>query len=55
MLLLSENVSWYTGRTINVDPENGHTIDFPEAQKLRGRVYKKGHSLIAYELMEYFR
>ncbi len=36
------NISWRVGRDLNIDPENGHIIKDPDAQKLWSRTYEKG-------------
>ena len=36
------NISQRTGRSLNLDPQNGHIIGDPEAQALFGRTYEKG-------------
>jgi predicted dehydrogenase len=36
------NISWRTGRNINVDPKNGHILNDKDAQKLWSREYEKG-------------
>jgi predicted dehydrogenase len=41
MLLLS-NIAWFVNRKLNIDPENAHILDDPEAMKYWGRTYEKG-------------
>lgn len=41
MLLLS-NVSYFTGRTLHLDPATGHIKNDPEAMQQWGRTYEKG-------------
>jgi len=41
MLLLS-NIAWKVGRTLNLDPENGHILKDKKAMKLWGREYEQG-------------
>jgi predicted dehydrogenase len=41
MLLLS-NISYFTGRTLHLDPANGHIQNDPEAMAQWGRKYEKG-------------
>lgn len=36
------NISWLVGRSLQIDPNNGHIINDSEAQKLWGREYEKG-------------
>ena len=36
------NISQRTGRTLNIDPANGHIINDPGAMKLWTREYQKG-------------
>lgn len=36
------NISWRVGKDLKINPENGHIIDNPEAQKLWSRTYEKG-------------
>jgi len=41
MLLLS-NIAWKVGRTLNLDPENGHILKDKKAMKLWSREYEPG-------------
>ncbi|GAA4406215.1 Gfo/Idh/MocA family oxidoreductase [Nibrella viscosa] len=36
------NIAWRVGRTLQIDPKNGHIIGDKEAQQLWGRDYEKG-------------
>jgi predicted dehydrogenase len=36
------NISWRVGRDLNIDPQNGHILKDPDAQKLWSRTYEKG-------------
>ncbi|SDE30884.1 Gfo/Idh/MocA family protein [Niabella drilacis] len=36
------NISWRVGRDIKLDPQNGHILNDPEAQKLWQRTYQSG-------------
>ena len=41
MLLLS-NIAWFVNRKLNIDPENAHILDDPEAMKHWERTYEPG-------------
>lgn len=41
MLQLS-NIAWRFGRSLNIDPKNGHIEDDKEAMKMWFREYEKG-------------
>jgi len=36
------NISWRVGRDLHLDPQNGHILNDPEAQKLWSRAYEPG-------------
>lgn len=40
------NIAQETGVTLNCDPQNGHIIENPEAEKMWGREYEKGWELV---------
>lgn len=39
------NIAWRVGRSLEIDPSNGHIVGDKEAQKLWGREYEKGWEL----------
>jgi len=42
LLVQLGNISYRVGRTLNIDPKNGHILGDPEAQRLWSRDYEKG-------------
>jgi predicted dehydrogenase len=42
LLVQLGNISYRIGRTLNIDPKNGHILGDPEALKLWSREYEKG-------------
>jgi predicted dehydrogenase len=42
LLVQLGNISYRVGRTLNIDPKNGHILGDPEALKLWSREYEKG-------------
>lgn len=42
LLVQLGNISYRVGRTLNIDPKNGHILGDPEASKLWSREYEKG-------------
>ena len=36
------NIAWRTGHSLTIDPQNGHILGNPDAQKLWSRTYEKG-------------
>ena len=42
LLVQLGNISWRTKQTLNIDPNNGHILNNPEAEKLWSRQYERG-------------
>ncbi len=40
--MLLSNISWRVGRDLKIDPQNGHILSDPEAEKLWSRAYEPG-------------
>lgn len=45
LLVQLGNISWRTGHRLMIDPQNGHIINDPEAQRLWSRTYEPGWEL----------
>lgn len=45
LLVQLGNIAWRVGRRLNIDPNNGHILNDPEAKKLWSREYEPGWEL----------